>query len=363
MKPISVLILRPDLKDPGGVANYYNLVKKYFNSKDVSVEYFYIGKTDGNDNHDFISSTCKTISDLYLLCRRLSKFDLVVFNPSLDIKAVLRDGLFHLTAKHIYKRRTLVFFRGWTPKLESIIGTHASTLFKFLFDSDMTCVLSMKIKAKLIEWGFNPERVIIETTTFEGRTNHQKLEPNKIIFLSRFVQNKGCLHAIKAIEFLASEFPSIHLFMAGDGPLLGELKDYVKSHNLDDLVTFTGYVSGSMKYDILCQCGIMLYPTFYGEGMPNSLLEGMGMGLVPVTRPVGGIQDIIVDGRNGFLIGSSDPGDFAARITALFKDKRTWQSMSDKNLHESWEKFEIKNVVKRLESVFLNCVQSDKAKS
>lgn len=346
----SVLILRPHKKDQGGVANYYNLVTKYFNFRKFVLEQFYIG----SDNKICWQNKriFKTIFDLYSLCSIFHKFDLIIINPSLDIKAVLRDGLFHLIAKYFYKRRTIVFFRGWTPNLENKIDKYGKTIFRIIFNSDVICVLSDKIKKKLIKWGCNPKKIIVETTTFEGYKNKRNLNLNKIVFLSRFVKNKGSLHAIKTIELLIPDFPSVHLFMAGDGELIRELLDYVKKNNLDGHVTFTGYVSGNKKNDVLSQCGIMLYPTFYGEGMPNSLLEGMGMGLVPVTRPVGGIPDIIKDGKNGFLVDSSDPEEFASRIRDLIKNPHIWRSMSNINFKEAWEKFEVRNVVIRLEKIY-----------
>ena len=109
------------------------------------------------------------------------------------------------------------------------------------------------------------------------------------------------MEAIKTIEILVEQFPNLKLYMVGDGEITSELKDYVFKHNLGKNVDFTGYLSGDKKYYLLEKCGIMLYPTNYGEGMPISLLEGMGMGLAVVTRPVGGIADILGAAKMVFL--------------------------------------------------------------
>lgn len=351
----NVLVLRPHPHDPGGVAGYYNLVGKYFCSEKVAIRFYYTGKK--TDDCIFIRRVYRTVSDLISLCRTFGRCDLIVFNPSLDPKAVFRDGLFHFTAKRLYNRKTLVFFHGWTPRFERLIDGFGRSIFRTFFNFDKACVLSKQIRATLVRWGYDPSKIVLETTVFEGHPVKNDKDPHKIVFLSRFVKNKGCLHAIRAVEALVNEFPRIHLFMAGDGDLMGELQDYVKTHGLDNHITFTGYLSGGQKYRLLDQCGIMLYPTFYGEGMPISLLEGMGMGLALVTRPVGGIPDIVEEGRNGFLVPSSDPNDFAVKIRYLLRNRDMWKSISQRNTRESWERFEIKSVVKRLENLYFDCAQ------
>jgi glycosyltransferase involved in cell wall biosynthesis len=96
----------------------------------------------------------------------------------------------------------------------------------------------------------------------------------------------------------------------------------------------------------------MIYPTSYGEGLPISLLEGMGMGHAIITRPVAGIPDILQDRINGFLVSSQKPQDFADKIKYLLNNRSVWQIISQRNKRQAQEKFEIKSVVKRLDTLF-----------
>jgi glycosyltransferase involved in cell wall biosynthesis len=350
MKKIRVLILCPPPTENGGVAHYYSLVKKYFTSDSVNIEFNYTGKEYNSKKTK--NRLFKSFRDLILLSVNLLRYDLVVINPSLDYRAVVRDGTFHCLSKYFYRRKTIVFFRGWELKVEKNIDRHWRGLFKFIFNADKILVLSNSFKEKLVHWGFNSEVVFLETTTYEKFEISSKKNIFNIIYLSRFAQGKGCLEAVQAIEMLVNEYPTVKLFMVGDGPLASELKEYVDRHCLENHVEFTGWLEGNAKAKILSQCGIMLYPTCYGEGMPNSLLEGMGYGQALVTRPVAGIQDIFVDGINGFLIDSMQPSDFSKSVKYLFQNMSLWVEICETNQQKAEVEYEIRNVVKRLEQLY-----------
>jgi len=348
--PKNVLILCPHLKERGGVANYYSLVKKYFRSDSVNLSFYHTGNIATNKG--FAKRVHRSVTDLLRLFGHFPESDLVVLNPSFDLKAIIRDGIYHFTAKSIFHKKTIVFFRGWNAGFTNVVDNYCRRLFRFFFNPDKILVLSKGYKDLLIKWGFHPDRIVIETTTYEGTDGKAQKDIANIIFLSRFAHEKGCLEAIKTIEMLAGEFPQIKLYMVGEGPLMPELKQYVALRKLGRNVKFTGWLEHQGKYRLLHQCGIMLFPTNYGEGMPNSILEGMGAGLAIITRPVAGIPEIVAEGKNGFLVKSLDPNDFALKVRYLFGNKEVWEFISATNRRVAEERYEIKNVVKRLNNYF-----------
>lgn len=350
-----VLILCPHPAERGGVADYYRLVAKYFNSDRVRIDFYYTGKRGTGSGGE--SRILKFGKDLFALTRILGSSDLVVLNPSLDPRAVLRDGVYHFLAKRIFGKKTLVFFHGWDLAFEQTIGRYARGLFKAVFNFDRGLLLASQFKNTMVRWGYDADRITVETTIYEGGAACCEKDYNSVLFLSRFEQNKGCLEAIKAVEIASRRFSDIKLFMAGDGTLTDELKQYVANHRLGEKVIFTGWLQGEEKYRLLSNCGIMLYPTSYGEGMPISLLEGMGMGLVVVTRPVAGIRDIIADGKNGFLVDSTDPEDFAEKLKHILLNKSVRQNVSRNSKRDAELRFEIRNVTKRLEQIYLETGQ------
>lgn len=349
------LILCPHLEEKGGVAHYYRLVRKHFRSDKLVVDFYHTGKEHISQRPK--NRLQKSLHDFLALLRKFKHYDLIVLNPSLDFRALIRDGTLNCIAKHVFHTKTLIFFHGWMLEVERFINKHARSLFRFFFKSDKVVVLSKQFITPLVHWGIDPEKIHVETTTYERNEFSASKDLFKIIFLSRFVRGKGCLEAIRSVEMLIGEYPHVTLFMVGDGSYSTELQDYVAKHHLSTHVKFTGWLDGESKYHILSQCGIMLYPTAYGEGMPISLLEGMGSGLAIVTRPVAGISDVFVNGKNGFLVESQDPSDFAEKLRYLFEDKDLWQGICYTNKIIAEQQFEVGVVVKRLEKLYLELIQ------
>lgn len=346
-----VLILCPSFHEKGGVTYYYSLVNKYFNSTAVDLDFYHIGKSGTKDT--LLDRIYKTSKDLFLLLKTIPDYDLVVLNPSLDAKAVIRDGIYHLITKRLLHKKTLVLFHGWDPDFEQIISSYGKHVFRFVFNFDKALVLANQFKTSLMRWGFSSNGISIETTVFEQHEITNSNDIFKLLFLSRFARDKGGLEAIITASLLARDFPAVKLYMAGDGEQMPALQEYVHLHKLESIVTFTGWIDHKTKWDLLNMCGIMLFPTKHGEGMPICIIEGMGAGLSIVTRPVAGIPDLIKDGVNGFLIETCDPADFACKIKFIFENREAWNRIMINNRTLAVQKCEIKNVVKRLENYFL----------
>lgn len=344
-----VLVLCPDLLAKGGVANYYFLVNKYFKSGKVHLNIYNIEKVS---NKTIFHKIIKILYNLYYLVQLFNSHQLIVFNPSFDPKSVFRDGFYHLIAKRFFKKKTLIFFRGWDPNFAYHIDRIGNKIIKFIFNADHILVLSSNIKSSLVRWGFPVKNIGLETTTYELYEPNCEKDPLKIIFLSRLVKGKGCLCAIKAVELLIDEFPNLKLYVVGEGNRYQKLSKYVHEHSLSKNVLFTGWLTGEKMYKLMSKCGIMLYPTDYGEGMPNSIVQGMGMGLPVITRPVAGITDIISNGKNGFLINSLKPCDFANKIQFLLNNNVIWNNICRQNEEKAKKNFEINVVVKRLEHLY-----------
>ena len=124
---MKILILIPNLKNIGGVGNYYKVLNLQVDDK---IDYFEIGKSP---NESIIKTIWRLIYNYtYFISVLLRfKYDIIHVNPSLDSKAFYRDSLFVFFAR-VFRRKILVFFRGWDDNFYKKINK--SKIKKFIFD-------------------------------------------------------------------------------------------------------------------------------------------------------------------------------------------------------------------------------------
>lgn len=363
---MKVLILHPDFKDPGGVAAYYTKLKNKFT---IPVKHYAVGLRPG-EKEDFFSKIRRMVNDYrrFFLSLKKGQYDIVHINPSLDFKSFLRDGIFILLAK-FFKKKTIVFFRGWQKLFEIKIQRYGVWFFKFFYGKiDAFIVLSEDFKTKLKAWGCTQpiyrEVTIADDDAFQGFNIHnaiaerEKSDRWRILFLSRIVKGKGIYEAIEATFLLQTRFPQTELIIAGDGPDLENVKSFVEKNNIKN-ITFTGYVSGEEKTRLLIDSHIFCYPTCYGEGLPNTIIESMAFGLPIITRPVGGIADFFKDGEHGFLTESQKPDILANLIERLLADRALYRKVALFNYQYAQSNFLASQAALRLEEIYksLNDVQ------
>ncbi|MEZ4649690.1 MAG: glycosyltransferase family 4 protein [Candidatus Eisenbacteria bacterium] len=117
--------------------------------------------------------------------------------------------------------------------------------------------------------------------------------------------------------------PAVHLVLVGGGgqqatSCEAELREFVRDHSLEADVTFTGYTTNVAEY--LQAADLFLLPSD-SEAMPNSLIEAMASGLPCVASAVGGVLDILEDGRNGRTHPAGDEDRLLRLLSELYEDE------------------------------------------
>ncbi|MEB3310426.1 MAG: glycosyltransferase [Snowella sp.] len=107
-------------------------------------------------------------------------------------------------------------------------------------------------------------------------TRHKKL----ILFLGRIDPKKGLDLLVTAFAKVQAQFPETHLIIAGPDNISYSptVKQWLRSNQCLEAVTFTGMLSGSLKYAALAAASVYVAPS-YSEGFSVSVLEGMAAGL------------------------------------------------------------------------------------
>lgn len=199
----------------------------------------------------------------------------------------------------------------------------------------------LKTRGAIIPMGVNIPKTKPKTTV--NGTKHQT-----IVFIGRLAEKKGVQYLLQAFSEVHAVRPNTQLVIAGDGPLLANLKDRSTSLGIKDSVSFPGFVSGVTKEKLIASADVYAVPSIItksgdAEGLPVSLLEGLSYGNICVATYESGADDILTDGKDGFLVPEKDSGALRNAIDkslALSSDDKRKMSKNARTTAEqfSWQK-------------------------
>ncbi len=179
-----------------------------------------------------------------------------------------------------------------------------------------------------------------------------KANPLKICAIGSLRNIKNHHLLIEAFKLALEKNQDISLQIVGDGVLRKELEAKVKMYGLQDKVIFMGVRSDIPG--ILSQSDVFAISSLH-EGLPLSVLEAMASGLPIIATRVGGIPDVMTEGRNGFLVESGNVGAYCKAILKLVDDPKLREIMSRNNLKDAW-KYDVKVMAKGYEDLYASCL-------
>ena len=355
------IITVPFLNDPGGVASFYKAVLPHFTHS--IVETLEIGGTRnaGGLLHPIVDQI------RFRLAVQRKHPGLVHLNPSLGMKSFIRDGMFAWQAKRL-GCSLLVFWRGWDKDFETVMEKKYLDFFRRTFGrANGFIVLASEFKQKLRSWGVTVPIYNGTTTVNENLLcgfdlaakldQIQQVATIKILFLARLEPAKGLFETVQAVRMLLDQNKQVSLTIAGEGKIRWEIETFCRNLNLSEKqVCFTGDIRGEYKVRAFAEHHIYCLPSYYGEGLPNSVLEAMAFGLPVVTRPVGGLADMFEDGKMGVLVQGKTPEEITNGLDRLISDRNNMVKIAKYNACYAQEHFMAPVVAKRLVEIYASMI-------
>jgi glycosyltransferase involved in cell wall biosynthesis len=143
------------------------------------------------------------------------------------------------------------------------------------------------------------------------QSQHDRATP-LIVSVGRLKAPKDFITLIRALSALPSR--SFEAAIVGEGPDRRELEQEIDRLGLAERVQLAGERSDVPK--LLARADIFVLSSA-SEGLPVSVLEAMAAGLPVVASRVGGVPEVVLDGRTGVLVRPSDPDVLAAALERL----------------------------------------------
>lgn len=158
-----------------------------------------------------------------------------------------------------------------------------------------------------------------------------------ITSVSRFSPEKGHAFILEVIRYFNDNLqkygqPSVkyRCALAGDGPLLGEIKEKAKEYGLENCIIFTGYVDNVKE---LLKSSDIFIAHSESEAFGIAILEAMASGLPVITTACGGTEEIVNEEYgNGLLTDFGDIRGYADSISLLVNNESLRRQYADNGL-------------------------------
>lgn len=189
---------------------------------------------------------------------------------------------------------------------------------------------------------YNPCEVVKKVSTWEK----EKI----IIMAALFNENKAPDILLKAWNILKNDYPDWQVYLLGNGEV-ERFRKMAECLGLSKSVHFTGYIEGKEKEayfrhaSIYCMCS-------YEEGFPMVVLEAWAYGINVVSTPVGGLPDVIEEGKNLLTFDFGDWQGLAKQLKVLIDDEALRIRMADYSRSFVINKFSMKKINTELDNIY-----------
>lgn len=175
-------------------------------------------------------------------------------------------------------------------------------------------------------------------------------------FAGRISREKGWEDFVRVAARLAQYEGDYRFRIAGEGPRLKRMQERVDALGMTDRFEFLGPVSDMISfYESL---DALLAPS-RSEGMPVAQLEANAMEVPVVATRVGGVEDLIDEGRNGFLADAGDVDRLTERVRELKNDPELRLRMGRNGRAVVEDRFSLRDKVMQLESIYTDLVREE----
>jgi glycosyltransferase involved in cell wall biosynthesis len=173
-----------------------------------------------------------------------------------------------------------------------------------------------------------------------------KTAANRIVYFGRLAYEKGVHTLIKAVPGL-----DIDVRIIGTGPSSEKLKDYAVDIGCRN-ISFPGFMSGRALQDEIRNALIVVVPSEWYENNPRAVLEAFALGTPVIGADIGGIPELVLHGKTGWLFKPGDSDDLREKIEFCINNKGKVWNMGEQAQRFVVDNFSAQKFYKRLIEIY-----------
>ncbi|MFA5200519.1 MAG: lipopolysaccharide heptosyltransferase II [Candidatus Omnitrophota bacterium] len=250
-------------------------------------------------------------------------------------------AIFISTCHGYYKKHFFSIVMGWAKRvivLSNVIARHMIEDFSVPHE-----------RIKLV-----PRSVDLEKFKYLDPKEKRK-ETFNVGIIGRITPLKGHLHFIKAMARISRVIPRLKIWIVGDASsskeaYKEEVQVLVRRLGLWHCTEFLGTQRDIPG--ILAHLDLVVLATTTHEAFGRVIVEAQASGVPVVATKVGGVIDIIEDGKNGLLVPPADPKNMSDAIMRIFKDTDLAKELAENAYNKVKEKYNVELMVKNTLDVY-----------
>jgi glycosyltransferase involved in cell wall biosynthesis len=160
--------------------------------------------------------------------------------------------------------------------------------------------------------------------------------------VAALVARKGHHHLIEAAALVVRQVPDVRFVIVGDGDLRQALEDDIRHRHLERHVFLAAFRPDALElikgFDVFASSALT-------EGFGTAIVEAMAAGKSAVATAVGGVPEVITDGKTGYLVPPHHAEAMATRLVTLLKDEALRRQMGAAAARIVRERFSVERMV------------------
>ena len=164
------------------------------------------------------------------------------------------------------------------------------------------------------------------------------------IFVGRLLRDKGVGEYVKAVNVLKSKYGERFraLLVGGESDSPGSLSyEDIEQLNVAGAVEVLGEQSSQELIATYQQCNVFVLPSYYGEGIPRSILESMSMKMAVITTRWPGCKETVEEGRNGLLVSVRSTEELQRAMEQLILNPGVISQWGEQSFQMARKRFEV----------------------
>lgn len=281
-----------------------------------------------------------SVGKLLIAMRRLASLARR-YNP--DVIYSSQQTWDNLTATHIARKlgKPQIIHLHYVPGITNTTNYFQQKAIDNLKTCDCVITVSEFIQHKVVEYGASPERVfpIMNTIPLPSQSSSTVREEVRqelglpegvplIGIVGRVEQWKGQHDTIAAFSQIADQFPRAHLLVVGEGDYLDQAKLEAHQSGFGDRIHLLGLRKDVPR--LLAALDVFSHPSRL-DPAPLAVLEACAAGLPVVAYSEGGVCEMIVSGKTGYLVQSGKIPELSGAIAQLLADPQKAKEMGRAN--------------------------------